>query len=359
MMKKVKLQKKKNCFSEILLVVALIVTCSSCSLMNRSDGNKPPEWYQNQTISSAPNKLVGYGDGATFSEAQTLAKRNITQQIQVVVASKTKIERFQSDEQWRKTFNDIINVRSQVVLGQTPILKKEKQGDVFFVVLEYDNRSLFSKVKDACGKLKALSTIDLKVAGNDYKTALPFFKQLISHGVGIDEFRLQRNNALWYVDICGSSLWIRPDTLFKQFYSEKKNSSCINLRLVPKNRLNNGDKYFIEITAVAKGYLSLFHVTESGQVLELLLNEPVNRNQKSVYPDSAKYEGLLAETGGFDQARDLIIGTLTDEPSEELASFMVVSKKNIGATDERAYSYDQLLEAMQGYCWASKFVYIN
>lgn len=359
MMKKVSQQQKINYFSKMSLVLVLILICSSCSLLNSSKGSKPPDWYKNQNISSAPNKLVGYGDGAIFSEARTLAKRNIAEQIQVAVASQITIERFQSNEHWRKTFNDIINVRSQVVLGQTPILKKQKQGNMFYVALEYDNRPLFTKVKDACGKLNSPSIIDLQGTENEYKAALPFFKQLIFHGVGSNDFRLQRNNSLWYIDICGSSLWIRPDILFKQFYTEKNSSSCLNLRIVPQNRLNSGNKYSIEITTFTKGYLSLFHVTESGQALELLLNKPVNLNQKLVYPDSSKYEGLLADTGDFNQARDLIIGIWTEEPSENLGSFMVVSKKNIKSTDERVYCYGQLLEAMQNHCWASRFVYIN
>lgn len=342
-------------------LVGAVLLWAGCAVLGGQNASEPL-WYAGRDITVGSDRLVGYGTGATAAAAEIMAKRDIAGQIKVTVDSRTTIERrherVNDDESWQEKFYDVVNTRSQVVLGRTPVVKKERRGRQYYVALEYDNRSLPAKIKAAC-KLSGVAKDSEIGANRGYKAALPFSRALSLQGLSADTFRIRRQHGLWYVDICGQSWWIAPDIWYQQFYAEKKDTSCLRLRITPQSRLATGDRYFVKITALADGYISLFHVNETGQVLRLLLNRPVTAGQTLVYPDQSQYSGLVAEAEDFDRTRDLIIGLWSAEPAQRFSAFMAVNESFLKPDDERACSYGQLIDTMQGHCWASRFVYID
>jgi hypothetical protein len=223
------------------------------------------------------------------------------------------------------------------------------------VLYKYDNRTLISKLTE--GKNK---NPNFRKNNCSLKSYIPFSQKLMSYNISDKNYSVIREHQSWYILHIGKKYIIKPEEWFFDFFIEKNISHYLSISISPENILKNKDFYFLQILIKKRGYLSLFHVTESGQVIALLKNIKVNANEKISYPDKERYLGLSAEKTNAGFTRDLIIAVLTESPNPNFTTFINIGEKVADENDERLYSYNKLLELIDENCyWVSNFVEIH
>lgn len=316
-----------------------------------------PEWYEKRAM-SIDNWIFGYGTGNSFEEAKQNAFKDIAQNIKSKVKSRQVSSKKKIISSYHKDyvsqFLSDTEIFSNVILNDVKLEKQQFINGRYFVVYKYDDSSLISKLIVGKNKCQAKTNTNTSL-----KSYLPFSQSLLEYNILPDDFLLIRHNKLWYLYYLNHKYLISPSEWFGEFFIEKKYSKELSISILPQKKLKNHDYYFIKIISEKNGFISLFHITEKGEVLSLEVNKKINAFDEFIYPDIKKYKGLEALKSDQKITRDCIVAVLTKAPNQNLTTFMSVSEKITDVNDERNYRYHRLLEFIDENCWwVSKFIEI-
>ncbi len=315
-----------------------------------------PAWYTARDVGVAGHVLVGYGEGESAEEARADASREIAEALRVSVHSSGEVvaERGASGSEVSSEFR--VALTSQVVLSDLATMKLSRQSGRYYVALGYDNRTLFQKLGSTLRQ--PASPVPVKTVG--FKESLPFSHNLMFVGILPSDYKVVRQHGGWSLAVEGDIYPIAFETWFRQLFIEDVENDGLSLDVTPQGLLPSGSHYQVHVTPPeAGGYLNLFHVSESGQSLTLLANHPVDSVRPVLVPDASAYAGLEAIATAGHGNRDMILATWSPEPVNSSESHLPASPSPLAETDERAFSYGELLEQVNGLLWASHFVWIQ
>ncbi len=163
--------KKENIFRYIVLSFAVLIftSCGNLQPAKVSHAKSYPLWYAKKTLTPhAKYEVLGYGEGATLSEAKANAKEDIAQSL----ISRVDSSFVSSSNDTKSTTKSKLKVTSRLNLQNLKILKQEEQGGTFFVALSYENLDLPYRIK----KVLKLSTCQDENP-NSYMLKTPLYRK--------------------------------------------------------------------------------------------------------------------------------------------------------------------------------------
>ena len=327
--------------------VVILLGCLGCG---------GPAWYVNRDLAGPGHVLVGYGQGETMAEARADAAREIAESLGVRVSSTGEVVREQGADGASGSARFRVSLVSRFVLDDLTPVKHGEAGGRHFVALAYDNRTFMQKLGD--GRMGDRASGYVHASG--YKASLPFSYSLSFLGIFPDDYHVVRRHGGWAMALEGNVYPIPPEDWFRQLFVEKADNQGLRLVVTPSGVLRSGRCYRVFLSPPhPTGYLSLYHISESGQALTLMDNHPVTSSEPVAYPDETHYAGLEAIATGGNGSRDMLLATWSSEPTESPVAPPPVSDTPWPDTDTRTFSYGDLLDALKDALWASRFVWIQ
>ncbi|MEA3522109.1 MAG: LPP20 family lipoprotein [Campylobacterota bacterium] len=324
--------------SSILLFITLLLL-TSCTTPKPKTA---PAWYTNIS-SDIQYEIIGYGEGKTLKEAKSNAKEDIAQIVLTTIESSftdTIVEKNDGIEIESKSF---VDVQTKLNLYNIRRVKTEQKEGIFYVALKYINLDLSHRVKKTVTKFQCLQE------ETSYLHHTPLLKNLSSELECILDFKLQRMNDSWYLKY-SEHLFVLSEYEFEKLFVTKK-SDIFNLK-ISKSPLIDGDKFHFDISTKKEGYITLLNLYENGIVTVL---EQSKKIEKKVQIPSEEYP-VVFEAGLIDNQRDsyeLFIAILSDTPLD-MSRF--VSSSQEYTSSKRAYNFDELIEFLKDYEYATLFV---
>ncbi|WP_418641490.1 LPP20 family lipoprotein [Vibrio chaetopteri] len=262
-----------------------------------------PNWYQQREYTNTNHTLIGYGIGNSQLEARESAISEIASALstQFSQQSQTVVEENNGETSYISRVEYQLNTHTN--LHGLTLLNQANSGNKYYVVYQFDKRTTATRMV-ANGYHCAEDSSYL------YRTAV--FQKLEDELGCVPQAKLIFHNNYWalksndyYYPLEGNSI--------AALFSEQANP-YIKASAVP-HRLVGNAPYSIHVSTHQAGYLSLFTLSDNGELQDAHLNLKVNDGFKSRYPDPARYEGLrIAIPEGSDRVKEMIIATLCDQP---------------------------------------------
>jgi hypothetical protein len=329
-----------------LLFFSLLLGLSGCG---------GPAWYAARDVGVAGHVLVGYGEGESVASARADAAREIAETLGVSVHSTGEMVSTRDGEESGVFSQFRVALTSRVILNDLSTMKLAKASGRYYVALSYDNRTLFQKL----GFMPGRSTNVMPLQTTGFKATLPFSHKLSRLGISPSDFWVVRRHGGWSLVVGQATYPIPFETWFRLLFVEKTENQGLRLSVTPQGPLASGSRYQVHITPPQDfGYLSLYHVSESGQTLALTTNRPVDSLKPITFPDEHLYSGLEAIAPEAPGSRDMLLAAWTREPMQPRQSYFPASTIPLVDTDERAFSYGDLLEHVKDSLWVSQYVWI-
>jgi len=315
-----------------------------------------PGWYVARDVRAPAHVLVGYGQGKSMAAARADAAREIAEALGVSVHSTGEMVTEQGPGGVAGYARFQVSLASRFVLDDLTPVKHDKVSGRHYVALGYDNRTLLQKLG---GERKEMGEAGGYHASG-FKASLPFSYSLSFIGISSTDYRVVRRHGGWSM-VVGQKVYPIPDEeWFRQLFVENAANKGLQLAVKPSGVLRSGRCYRIFLTPPhPTGYLSLYHVSESGQVLRLMINHPVTSLEPLSYPDAERYNGLEAIATDGNGSRDMLLATWTPEPMHTMTASPPVSETSWPDADERTFSYGDLLDSLKDALWASRFVWVQ
>ncbi len=264
----------------------------------------PPNWYINHQVSHQSYEIIGYGEGSTLDEAKQIAKNDIAKMIQTNISSKISINKSSKDGTYNKNITSNINEETTVLLTDLKVMNTKYSDSKYYVAIKYINLPFAKKVKVLIG-----NNISLKKSNNKYLNQTPLMNELKEEFGFYPKISLSENNLI----INNQSFHLTKNNFIKLFTNISNNSLSLDM----KDTYKNGEYYFIKVKSNKDGYLNIFQVYESGETALLLSSKKVKVNDKIIYPNSNKYDGLEAVVPkGQNKTKDLTIFALCNDKKD-------------------------------------------
>jgi len=336
------------------LNILFIAFISGCGIF---DHQEIPKWYysQNIKITDKDYEIIGFGDGSTFQEADTIARNEIAKQIQTFLKSK-----YSRDEKrildniksgYNLTIKNKIIEETSVELDDIIQIKKEIKNDRVYVALKYIHLPTPQKIEY---KLKSSGYRCNTINDSIFLSKTTLMKKLKILLNCEPHMGLIYKNNNWYVNI-DKKLTRIPSYEFIDLWSITKDNS-INIKST-KNVLKKGDIFQLQININKEGYLSLFNVYSTGQTVFLIKNQRIDGITKLIYPDLNKFQGLIADIPqNNDFSKDLYISTLCPDV-KNFSRYEPIDNKYLASNN--SYHFGYLLEDINGCQVASDIVDIK
>lgn len=241
---------------------------------------------------------------------------------------------------------------SGALLDDLTTMRSARVWGRYYLALGYDNRTLFQKLSGVLrrhgGAVPRLSS--------GFKATLPLSHDLSRLGILPSDFKVVRRHGRWCL-ATGQALYpLSGESLFV----EKRQNRGMRMAVSPSGPLKTGSRYVVHVTPPrAMGYLSLYHVSSSGQTIRLMINHPVDALAPVQFPDATRYAGLEAMATDGKGGRDMLLAIWTPERVPPVASSIPVSTTPLAPDDERFFGYGALLESLGEALWVSHFVWIQ
>jgi len=322
-------------FSFLLAITLILTSCTTPTPAKKS----PPLWYKNQTIKTKNSyNYIGYGEAKTLFQAKAEAKSDIAQQLLSSVES-SYVEKMKDDN---VTTEVNLKVTTKIDLENISIKKQFFQDGYYFVVLGYENLDLGYKIK------KSVKNLRCSRADNYMKKTLLYKKLYNSFGCDID-VKLQRANKQWYLKYDEYKFLLSRIDFEKLYISTP--SSLFDF-MISNQSLQDGEKFYFNIKTDKKGYITLLNLYENGIVTVLKSSQKITKNLQI----PSKESDIYFEAGLVDENRDgydLYIAIYSEKPFD-MSRF--VYGDEVLAKDEIAYKFDELIEILNSYDYATLLV---
>ena len=320
-----------------LILMFFLLSCSSANQRNIS---YIPGWYSDHS-QIKDYEIVGFGKGKTENEAKNLALEEIARTIRTEIRSEVRVQTKASGDSNDGTisqteFHSELKAKSDVLLSNVRLWRKEFQEGNWFIALKYENLTLAQKLKISS---KGTICADLdKSKNNNYLNKTPLLDN-IDEEIGCKpSLRLIRRDGIWQILHQQKFIPLSPAEFEKLFV--ELNNPRLDVR-PSSTELKEGNLFSFEISCFKDGYLSFFTAYENGQVFGLVQNQEVKGNIKTTIPDP---DGTLELMAGL-----LKKGKMTKElfvaiwSPERLSVSRFVKLGQEIEEEELLYKFDELL----------------
>lgn len=236
-----------------------------------------PEWFGH--LKSKSFEIIGYGKAQDLDKAIIQAKKNIAEIIQTQITSGVEIKTTESSSGKINEMSDFyLKAKTDVVLNDLITLKQEKQEEIWYVALMYENLPIDRKF------VKKISKFSLKSEKqNRYLSSTPLISSInVKLNLTLD-LKVIRLNQLWYLNYNDILLPLNNFDFERLFIGSQSN--LISLKTIPSNILKDGDRFAFKILPKASGFISIINVFENGEVFVILDNLKVTKNKEIIFPD--------------------------------------------------------------------------
>ena len=314
------------------LIVLLFLGCGSA---------KPqayPQWYKNRELQSAVKyEIIGYGQGKTIKEAESVAKEDIAQ----TLISKIDSTFTSISADAKSTNHSNLKITSKLNLQNVKSVKQEYMNNIFYIALKYKNLDLASRIKTTIGEIECTQN-----RANFYLSQTPLVKKLTA-SIGCElDFKLDRRNEAWYLKH-KEYLFLLSEQEFEELYVSKTDDK---FAFISNSKvLTDGDSFYFTFNSKQAGYITLLNVYENGIVTLLQPSLPINKTMHIPSKDSKNYfeAGLVKENI---DTYDLYVAIFTKEPLD-MSRFEYASEDL--AESELAYKFDELIGLINRYNYSS------
>ncbi len=315
----------------ITLILFVIVVTS------RPAESKAPKWFFD--LPHERDEIIGYGQGKTKSEAETMAKREIAHSVCTHIRAESRIEDHLENEKYTQKINALIEENTDVILTELKVIEATQKGGKWYVAIKYDNMAIEQKM---ARRFATLKITDEKQ--NRYLAKTPLMTKIHKvFGKRLD-IRLRRGNGIWYLTYQGASFPLKPNELEKLFVGFK--GKDLDLR-VSKTELVEGDVFSFEIIPKQNGYVSLLNVCEDGKVFVLAENKEGKTGKKILFPGPSDPNELFAGINIKGKATyDLIVGIVSDS---RINLNRVQNAKTDLPKEEIHYKFDEVVDLMDNH----------
>lgn len=221
----------------------------SLTFLNLVASEVIPTWYP-FTIS---NTIISYGDGKSFDEAKNSALLNI-----------------------KKENNLLTNIKASDI----EVLEEEVLEDKFFLKVKYINLSLMEQLNNSMKK----STVKLDKEINKYLLNTELLKDLNASFGYFPDIKIEGQ----YLYMDEERFLIKDDefsSLLPQFQSK-------DIALEIKETILDNEKYFIKLSPVVDGYVTLIQILNNTSVEVLFSNKILLKEKSTIFPNFKLSDGL-------------------------------------------------------------------
>jgi hypothetical protein len=319
-----------------LFLLFLIILLTGC-IFNTSS----PQWFSRKSLQHAENEIIGYARAEELNVAKQSAKCDIVEMLQVDVTSILNIETQSSMDKYKRTSNRKIKTSTTLRLNNLKILKQEKNNNIWYVAIVYDNLSLAQKIIRATNPKR-------ENFNNPYLKETKLFKALKDKFGFYPKAKIYAQNGQYYIAIDNQQFLISQQEFIELFTNREHQKIEIKL----KDRLKHNEMYFINTQFREFGFASLFLVYEKGMVVNMFKNiELVDGN--FTYPNKEEYDGLRATIDGAKENRDMFVVLLCKQKED----FWQINQMSI-EEEKDSFTFGDLIDLMWKCAFATKVLTI-
>lgn len=273
-------------------------------------------------------EIIGFGEGVSLDEAKTNARADIAKQIKVKISSEIKIDKQSSNEKYTTNSSSSLSENVSVLLSEIKELKSEKENNIWFVALGYDNLSATTKlakklINEKCDKMPHV-----------YLSNTVFYKNLASQSSAVNCVLPKYDNGVNYIGIGENRVVYNFDELL----SSVSNGVTIN---PSKTHLKENESFFLEIEA-KKGFVSIFNIHDGGKVTTLVPNMQIKNDKKFVFPEPKSDFELSSVISENEAIEGYFV--INSAQKLDLSRFGVTGFGKISSTQNRFDEFIKLLE---------------
>ena len=293
-----------------------------------------PSWYHNLP-NHTPNSYMGYGSGASESEATNNALISISSQINTKIDSQITQNKAFKDGSYQKDIQIKSNQQTKSNLSDYDVVKMSYEDGAFYVAIAYENISSIDKF---IKKIKAKVTKD--EPQNSY-IAKTYLAKELKHTLSNDiNFGLLRKDKKWYLKY-QDMLQVIDKNDFEKFFTNVTNENITITTNKKSNILYDGDQFYFEVNSKTDGFVTILSVYEDGTVTTLYKNIPIKKTKTAHIPND-KFESVLAagilEKGS--ETFDMYVAIITKDKVQ--FDRFATANEDI-ETNERYKNFDELI----------------
>lgn len=306
-----------------------------------------PYWYEDRTYKPEKNyEYIGYGEGNTRSEANDMAKAEISKTIKSRISTKDESQKAIHNGKYSKNFSAKSTHSSNEILQDTITKDYIKYKDRHYIAVSFLKLSIRDRFVHNLSLIKSTK----KNKQNFYLKNTNLFKDFNKRVLKKLDYDLIRKNKNWYLKYKHLELKLNSKDVGNIFTSVGNKNIKISLSI--KGDLKEGDEFSISLKSSKKGYISLLAVYEDGSVAKMIDNKKVVKHKTLKYPD----KDFLLEAGLIKEntsTTDLYVA-IYNSNKINIDDFVSINDELI--YEEKYKNMDKLFNLMNKYVFVSKKV---
>jgi hypothetical protein len=250
-----------------ILRFAILVAISAAIL------NATPDWFQDRSL-IADKTFIGYGEDANLQNAVTLARADISNQLQTKVNSNISIT--QADHNGVISSDSVQqnDSTSASVLEESQIIKQSYQDGRWFVAVQYQE---LTQINRFVKKVEASKGSENITEHQNQYFVHTYLGMELNKKLGKMDIGLQRQAGEWYLNYKDiyQKIDINIPDLFITFSTTEANRLDIEKSSRFERIINDGEPVHFHPVS-KKRYWSLFAMSPEGEVYVIEDNMPIN-----------------------------------------------------------------------------------
>ena len=334
-----------DCFrlKKISLLIGLTVLCLSSpshAFWGKETIATPkkiiPEWYGTLQDSS---QMIGYGEGNSREAAILMARKEISESMQVQVSAETNIHVTKNNKSVIQDYSSMATAKTDVLLSETSVLREGNQDDYWYVAISYDRGNLHKRLINMIS-----SSFCAPIKNEDYIVFTYLFTQIAQATGCRANLKLEKANGDWMVDYNGQTRLLRGSDNFEDYFYARVDNKGIVVNGSPSS-VKNGKPFELQITSHEDGYISIYNVYGRGMVTELVSNIPISASKavnfpKDVFPNNELVASLVNPKVSAVEMYVVVFNTTIDRDRRFTLAASTINSANT------SFLFDLLLEKM-------------
>jgi ferritin-like protein len=330
-------------FKKISLLIGLMVLCLSSpsyAFWGKETVAIPkriiPEWYGTLQDSS---QMIGYGEGNSREAAILMARKEISESIQVQVSAETNINVTKSNKNITQDYTSTATAKTDVLLLETSVLREENQNNYWYIAISYDRGNLHKRLINMVS-----SSLCSPIKNEDYIVFTYLFTQIVQATGCRPNLKLEKANDGWMIDYNGQTRPLRDGDNFEDYFYSRVDNKGIVVNGSPSS-VKNGKPFELQITSHEDGYISIYNVYGRGMVTELVSNIPISASKsvnfpKDVFPNNELVASLVNPKVSAVEMYVVVFNTTVDRDRRFTLAASTINPAN------NSFLFDLLLEKM-------------
>lgn len=304
-----------------------------------------PNWFYSIKPSSA-NEIIGYGVSSSLEGAKKNALAEVSDTLLVGIKSELNLTQTYKNNELVTDYDSKLTSNSAATLSGVKVIKSELIETTWYVAISFDNSPLSLKIK----KANLSDSAEINDANNDVYQRSPIILELNQVLGKKYDYKLRRDNQIWYLDVADQSFTLKQKELKQFFHSYTTNRFQLKLN---REIYNSGDLMSFSIHSSAPGFVSILYAEASGKSGVIIGNKKINK--QLTFPSKADEDELVISNPTGIALSEMYIAIWSESPISLDQLYPVTSDY----LDESAYNFHNIFELLSKHQYASKVIKIN